>query len=70
MNKKLDTKRLVLLAVLAGILLVMSFTPIGYLNIGPLAISLNRWPLVQSRWDLPGAPCLVLFLELPAACNV
>ena len=41
MNKKSDTKRLVLLAVLMGILLVMSYTPLGYLNIGPLAISLN-----------------------------
>lgn len=45
MNKKFYTKRLVLLAVLAGILLMMSFTPIGYLNIGPLAISLNMIPV-------------------------
>lgn len=45
MKKKFDTKRLVLLAVLAGILLVMSFTPLGYLNIGPLAISLNMIPV-------------------------
>ena len=45
MKTKFDTKRLVLLAVLTGILLVMSFTPIGYLNIGPLAISLNMIPV-------------------------
>lgn len=45
MKKKFETKRLVLLAVLTGILLVMSFTPIGYLNIGPLAISLNMIPV-------------------------
>lgn len=45
MKKKFDTKRLVLLAMLAGILLVMSFTPLGYLNIGPLAISLNMIPV-------------------------
>ena len=45
MNKKYDTKRLVLLAVLVGILLLMSFTPLGYLNIGPLAISLNMIPV-------------------------
>ena len=45
MKKKFETKRLVLLAVLAGILLAMSFTPIGYLNIGPLAISLNMIPV-------------------------
>ena len=30
---------------LSGILLVMSFTPLGYLNIGPLAISLNMIPV-------------------------
>lgn len=45
MKKKLDTKRMVLLAVLVGILLLMSFTPLGYLNIGPLAISLNMIPV-------------------------
>lgn len=45
MKKKFDTKRLVLLAMLAGILLIMSFTPLGYLNIGPLAISLNMIPV-------------------------
>lgn len=45
MKEKIDTKRLVLLAVLTGILLVLSFTPLGYLNIGPLAISLNMIPV-------------------------
>ena len=45
MKMKFDTKRLVLLAMLAGILLMMSFTPLGYLNIGPLAISLNMIPV-------------------------
>ena len=44
-TKKMDTRRLVLLAMLSGILLVMSFTPLGYLNIGPLAISLNMIPV-------------------------
>ena len=44
-TKKFDTKRMVLLAMLSGILLVMSFTPLGYLNIGPLAISLNMIPV-------------------------
>jgi uncharacterized membrane protein len=45
MKTKFDTKRLVLMAVLMGILLAMSFTPLGYLNIGPLAISLNMIPV-------------------------
>lgn len=43
--KKFDTKRLVVLAMLSGILLILSFTPLGYLNIGPLAISLNMIPV-------------------------
>jgi len=42
---KFQTKRLVLMAMLSGILLLMSFTPLGYLNIGPLAISLNMIPV-------------------------
>ncbi len=37
--------RLVLLGLLTAIMLVMSFTPLGYLNIGPLAITLNVVPL-------------------------
>lgn len=44
-NKKFDTRGLVLLSVLGAVLLVMSFTPLGYLNIGPLAISLNMIPV-------------------------
>ena len=45
MKKKMETKRMVLLAVLMGILLLMSFTPLGYLNIGPLAVTLNMIPV-------------------------
>ena len=44
-KKKQKTRRMVLLSMLSGILLVMSFTPLGYLNIGPLAISLNMIPV-------------------------
>ena len=44
-TKRFDTRRMVLLAMLSGILLVMSFTPLGYLNLGPLAISLNMIPV-------------------------
>lgn len=43
--KRFDTRKMVLLAMLSGILLVMSFTPLGYLNIGPLAITLNIIPV-------------------------
>lgn len=39
------THNLVTLAMLCAILLVMSFTPLGFLTIGPLAISLNMIPV-------------------------
>lgn len=45
MQKKFDTRKLVTLAMLCAILLIFSFTPLGYLNIGPLAISLNMIPV-------------------------
>ena len=46
MNKKnIDTRSMVTLAMLSAIMLIMSFTPLGYLNIGPLAISLNMIPV-------------------------
>ncbi len=38
-------KRLVLLALFTAIMIIMSTTPLGYLNIGPLAITLNVIPL-------------------------
>ena len=46
MNKKrLDVRRMSTLAMLSAIMLMMSYTPLGYLNIGPLAISLNMIPV-------------------------
>lgn len=44
-RKTFDTRQMVTMAMLTAILLVMSFTPLGYLNIGPLAISLNMIPV-------------------------
>ena len=44
-NKKFGTRQMVTTAMLCAILLIMSFTPLGYLNIGPLAISLNMIPV-------------------------
>ena len=44
-HKKFDTRQMVTTAMLCAILLVMSFTPLGYLNIGPLAISFNMIPV-------------------------
>ena len=45
MNKNFKTKELTLMGLLTAVLLVMSFTPIGYLTIGPLAITLNMIPV-------------------------
>ena len=44
-NKKFGTREMVASAMLCAILLIMSFTPLGYLNIGPLAISFNMIPV-------------------------
>lgn len=51
MNKNTSSTRympLVLLGLLTAILLIMSYTPLGYLNIGPLAITLNVIPVAIS----------------------
>ena len=44
-HKKFGTREMVTTAMLSAILLIMSFTPLGYLNIGPLAISFNMIPV-------------------------
>lgn len=45
MNKISSTRNFVTLALLVAILLLMSWTPLGYMNIGPLAISFNVIPV-------------------------
>ncbi len=45
MKKKVEAKKIVLLGLLTAILMLMSYTPLGYLNIGPLAITLNIIPV-------------------------
>ena len=44
-KSKEKVTRLVLLALFTAIMIIMSTTPMGYLNIGPLAITLNVIPL-------------------------
>lgn len=44
-HKKFGTSEMVATAMLCAILLIMSFTPLGYLNVGPLAISFNMIPV-------------------------
>ena len=48
MKTRLKPRELTLLGLLTAILLVMSYTPMGYLNIGPLAITLNMIPVAVS----------------------
>ncbi len=45
MTKRFNTKQLTLLGLLTGVLLLMAYTPLGYLNIGPLAITFNVIPV-------------------------
>lgn len=51
-SSKEKIKRLVLLALFSAILIVMSYTPLGYLNIGPLAITLNVIPVALAAATL------------------
>lgn len=45
MKNKFKPKELTLMGLLTAVLLVMSFTPLGFLTIGPLAITLNMIPV-------------------------
>ena len=45
MNTKLSISQLVILGLMTAILLLMAYTPLGYLNIGPLAITFNVIPV-------------------------
>ena len=44
-TKKLSTKQLTVLGLMIAVLVLMSYTPLGYLNIGPLAITFNMSPM-------------------------
>ena len=48
----MKVRDLTTMGLLTGVLLVMSFTPLGYLNIGPLAITLNMIPVAISALAL------------------
>lgn len=45
MNTTNNTSKLVILGLMTGILLLMAYTPLGYLNIGPLAVTFNVIPV-------------------------
>ena len=45
---RFTTPQLVVLSLMTAILLIMAYTPLGYLNIGPLAITFNVIPVAVS----------------------
>lgn len=51
-SKKLNTSQLVILGLMTAVLLLMAYTPLGYLNIGPLAITFNVIPVAISAITL------------------
>lgn len=51
-NKVTKTKQITMLGLLTAVLLIMAYTPLGYLNIGPLAITLNVIPLALAAVTL------------------
>ena len=54
-KKKFTTSQLTVLGLMSGVLLLMAYTPLGYLNIGPLAISFNVLPVAVSAVAVAGA---------------
>ncbi|WP_373213832.1 ECF transporter S component [Ruminococcus sp. 5_1_39BFAA] len=52
MNKQLKTSQITMLGLMIAVLLLMAYTPLGYLNIGPLAISFNVIPVAISAITL------------------
>ncbi len=44
-KNKMTTKQLTILGLMIAVLVLMAYTPLGYLNIGPLAITFNMIPV-------------------------
>ncbi len=51
-NTRVNTSQLVILGLMTAILLLMAYTPLGYLNIGPLAITFNVIPVAVAAITL------------------
>ena len=45
MNKSFRSRQITLFGLLTAILLILSYTPLGYLNLGPLGATLNMIPV-------------------------
>ena len=68
MNKKFTTSQITLLGLMIAILLLMAYTPLGYLNIGPLAITFNIIPVAISAITM--GPVGGAIADLPALDSV
>ena len=44
-TKKFNTSQLTILGLMSGILFLMAYTPLGYLNVGPLAVTFMSFRL-------------------------
>ena len=64
-TKKLSTKQLTVLGLMIAVLVLMSYTPLGYLNIGPLAITFNMIPVAIAAISCGplGGACLEPYLD-------
>lgn len=64
-TKKLSTKQLTVLGLMIAVLVLMSYTPLGYLNIGPLAITFNMIPVAIAAIACGplAEPCLEPYLD-------
>lgn len=51
-NRHFNTSQFVILSLMTAILLLMAYTPLGYLNIGPLAITFNVIPVAVAAITL------------------
>lgn len=52
MKTRFTTMQLALLGLMSAVLLLMAYTPLGYLNVGPLAITFNVIPVALSAITL------------------
>ena len=48
MKTKLTTTQITMLGLMVAVLLLMAYTPLGYLQVGPLAITFNMIPVAIS----------------------
>ena len=72
MKTQTKTTQLTILGLMTAVLLLMAYTPLGYLNIGPLAITFNVIPVAICAITLgpAGGAAAAPFSASPVFCNV